>query len=381
MGARNKMRTNNHMSSLLLLCFLLMPKDVVSQELSDRLKTPSRAYSNVEKTAFLDVELIGSRLIAIGERGVIAYSDDAGDTWAQAEVPISSMLTSINFADDFNGWAVGHGGVVLHSQDQGMTWQEQLNGNQINKMLMDVAQQNLKLAQSEYQQAEDEDEKEDLLYGVEDAEFALSNAEFDSDIGPTNPFLDVWFKDLKTGYAVGAYGLFLMTNDGGDSWRSVAHRLENFDRYHLNSIKGIKGGVMLIVGEAGTMFSSSDQGESWETLYGPYQGSFFGLQETSVAGEVIVYGLKGNVFKSQNNGESWKKIEVPATTSITSSTMSEDGTITLTGFSGVIVQSNDGGDNFLKLNPLGLDAYNGIASLKNSRLVLVSESGVHFKTY
>ena len=36
------------------------------------------------------------------------------------------------------------------------------------------------------------------------------------------PFLDIWFRDAQHGYAVGAYGLFMETSDGGASWTDVS---------------------------------------------------------------------------------------------------------------------------------------------------------------
>jgi photosystem II stability/assembly factor-like uncharacterized protein len=349
-------------------------------ELKDRLKTPAKLFSNVEKSAFLDVVLLGGRLVAIGERGLIIYSDNGGETWLQAAVPVSTMLTSMHFIDDKLGWAVGHSAVVLHTQNGGESWTLQFDGNQANKQLMTIANNDLASIREEFEQAT-EDEQEDMSYDLEDAEFALSNAEFDSELGPANPLLNVWFESEKVGFIVGAYGLFFKTLDGGQTWSSQAHLIENFDRYHLNAIRVLESGAILLVGEAGTMFASYDQGEMWETLYAPYQGSFFGLEEIKRSQEVLVYGLKGNVYKSADEGQSWDRVEVPATTNLTGSTVDENGVIVLSGFSGVIVRSTDNGESFAKVKQSGLEAYNNVAALKSSELVLVSDKGVHFQSY
>ena len=55
----------------------------------------------------------GRRLVAVGERGLAIHSDDDGQSWAQAEVPVGCTLTALRFADERRGWATGNLGVVL----------------------------------------------------------------------------------------------------------------------------------------------------------------------------------------------------------------------------------------------------------------------------
>jgi photosystem II stability/assembly factor-like uncharacterized protein len=71
----------------------------------------------------------GSRIVAVGERGIILLSDDNGKRWQQADVPVSVTLTAVRFADARNGVAVGHAGVVLTTSDGGAHWQRVLDGH------------------------------------------------------------------------------------------------------------------------------------------------------------------------------------------------------------------------------------------------------------
>jgi len=357
-----------------LFLFLSTPVFASSQS-SGRLDTASHRYSNVSNSLFIDVQKVGKRLLAVGERGLIVYSDDLGGTWRQAEVPVSNALTALYFSDQKNGWAVGHGGVILHSVDGGVSWVKQFDGYQANQVILDRVKQQVDSLKLAYESA-DELTKEDLLYEIEDAEYALSDAEFDAKMGPANPFLDVWFENKNQGYVVGAYGFFFMTADGGETWQFAANRLENIDRYHLNAIQKIKGGALLIAGEAGALFASYDQGVSWETLYGPYQGSFFGIQRTKNQHEVLVYGLRGNVFKSSDDGQSWQNIETPADTSLAGSCLSDNGVITLVGFSGTVLTSYDDGQSFLLSERINLDAYNAVETINGVRLVIAGEKGI-----
>ena len=344
-------------------------------QLLDRLNTPAKRFGHVEKTTFLGLQRLSDRIVAVGDRGVIAYTDDSGLSWQQADVPISTLITAIHFPEKSKVWAVGHSGSILHSKDRGQTWQLQLDGNKVNELLLNKAKDDLQAIKIESEQA-GEDEQQDYQYAVEDAEFALSNAEFDAELGPANPFLDVLFLNDNKGFAIGAYGLFVLTNDGGQTWESVASRLENFDRYHLNGLTQLKGGAIIIAGEAGTLFVSYDQGDHWETLYGPYQGSFFAIQETNNVGEALLYGLKGHVFKTKDAGQSWERIKVDVETSLTASSISDEGVITIACFSGALLISYDQGESFSHLKTSGFESFNGVEFSSAEELVLISDEGI-----
>jgi photosystem II stability/assembly factor-like uncharacterized protein len=70
---------------------------------------------------------------AVGDRGVIWHTDDAGLTWRQQPSPVSCSLNGVFFVDGHHGWAVGGQcqpysgatrGVVLRTDDGGVTWQQ-----------------------------------------------------------------------------------------------------------------------------------------------------------------------------------------------------------------------------------------------------------------
>jgi len=81
----------------------------------DVLDTPARASAYAAKSLLSGVANAGQRVVAVGQRGHIVYSDDGGQTWLQAKVPVSTDLTAVFFASPTHGWAVGHGGVVIVS--------------------------------------------------------------------------------------------------------------------------------------------------------------------------------------------------------------------------------------------------------------------------
>src|ERR1700757_855275 len=93
-----------------------------------QLVDPAIPVLNLTQGYFVASTNAGSRIFAVGQEGVIIYSDDAGQTWHQAAVPVSATITDIAFATPQVGWAVGALGVVLNTQDGGKTWVKQLDG-------------------------------------------------------------------------------------------------------------------------------------------------------------------------------------------------------------------------------------------------------------
>ncbi len=64
------------------------------------------------------MDKVDNRIYAVGEHGIILYSDDFGDSWVQAEsVPFTSTLTDISCSSKQTCWVTGHDATILHSND------------------------------------------------------------------------------------------------------------------------------------------------------------------------------------------------------------------------------------------------------------------------
>ncbi|MFT3755750.1 MAG: YCF48-related protein [Pseudoxanthomonas sp.] len=246
----------------------------------------------------------GRRIVAAGQRGIIVYSDD-GKNWRQAEVPVSSDLTALSFVNEKQGWAVGHEGVVLHTDDGGATWKLQLDGLKIAELLPDFVTQ-----------------------GIDKALF------------------DVWFENEKSGYIVGAFGLILRTEDGGDTWQPWLDHVGDAGDMHLYAIRPAAG-TMFIAGERGLVLKLDSQSRQFEKVTVPYDGTLFGV--TGTAQTVLVFGLRGNVFRSTDGGTNWDKVETGEQAGISAGTLRSDGAIVLASQSGQVLLSTDEGVTFRKL--------------------------------
>lgn len=342
----------------------------------DVLKTPSVKTNLATENLLLDIAKSGERLVSVGFRGHIVYSDDAGSSWQQASVPVSVLLNAVSFVDDSYGWAVGHSGVILHSSDGGKSWVTQFDGNQANKMVITQAENRVRKLTDKLDQAS-EDEQGDLEYEVEDASYALEDAKLDAEVGASKPFLDVLFSSRTEGFAVGAYGYFFKTKDGGETWENYGTRISNPDRFHLNAINRVKGGNLFIVGEAGVIFRSKDAGETWETIESPYAGSFFGVTGTHERDVVIAFGLRGHIYRSQNSGDTWTRIQTGSEGTLMSATVSSEGDISIVGNSGTVLFSKDGGRSFTEVIREDRLSNTSAVFIGSDKVALVGENGVN----
>lgn len=278
---------NKKILQLALFAMLtLLPGFAQATPYIDVLDLPAKASALAVRSPQLDVTRAGERLLSVGQRGHILYSDDAGQTWQQAAVPVSSDLNAVHFPTAQQGWAVGNDGVILHSRDAGLTWSKQLDGRQIGALVL-----------THYRTLAASEPGNEQWALLADAGQRLVEE------GADKPFLDVWFADAQLGYAVGVFNLILRTTDGGQSWIPFQDRTDNPQGLHLNAIAST-GDALYIVGEQGLLRKWDAILERFIALQTPYEGSFFGA--VGKPGEVLVYGLRGNVLHSRDGGYTWQ---------------------------------------------------------------------------
>jgi photosystem II stability/assembly factor-like uncharacterized protein len=373
---------------------------------------PAIKSAKVAQSLLQDIVRAGDRLVVVGERGHIATSDDNGKTWQQADVPTRAMLNAVFFISPTEGWAVGHDELVLHTTDAGKTWAIQLDGLKFTRKRMadsiPALEAKLKELKANKQAAEDQldglkpadssvatgseeetageaddgahDQVEAMVSELDDkiadAESALSDAKDALTNTVANPLMDVWFRDAQTGYAVGAFGEMIMTTDGGTTWVSIADRLNNPDRNHLNAIVG-KDNLMYIAGEAGHVYRSTNAGASWTQLESPdpENGSFFAINVVS-DNEVFIAGLRGVMYRSVDRGANWKQIAETLHKNINTVFFVDKDTVLAVGNDGAFLRSRDGGRTFqenVRKNRLTVAS---VTAAADGNYILVGAGGV-----
>ncbi len=300
---------------------------------SDVLDTPAGMSPLASRGLLNGLALAGQRVVAVGQRGHIVYSDDHGASWRQANVPASSDLVAVSFPTAEQGWAVGHDGIVLHTADGGANWSIQLDGHRVGQLMME--QLRAHAAKGE-------------LGSAEDSAKLLDEAGRIAAQGAENPFLDVWFADAQHGFIVGAFNLIFETTDGGKTWSSWFERTENPDRLHLYAVRG-SGSDVYITGEQGLVLRLDHEAGRFRALSTPYKGTYFGVVGAGQA--VIVYGLRGNAFRSIDQGAHWEQIDTGVQEGITGAAAFGTQGIALVSQAGTVLLSRDGGLHFASHRP------------------------------
>lgn len=322
------------------------------------LTLPAVPSERATQSLIYTVNQFNQRFFATGVRGHILYSDDAGDSWLQAQVPVRSSILDIHFASPDKGWAVGHEGVILHSADGGKSWVKQYDGIQYGIQGLDYYQQ--------LQQSDPDNEVFQFL--IEEMQFAIEQ-------GADKPVFRVFFHDDMHGYALGAYGMLLETKDGGKNWRHILHEFDNPGFNHLFDFTAIGDGRFFISGEIGVMLMGDINQKAGPALPTPWEGSFFTCVMAK-DGSILVGGLRGNVFRSTDHGQNWNKVDKPASSAIVDSRTMSDGRVLLAAQGGSLLISDDNGQSFSRLDIKDLKRINSVVEVDASTLLVAGPQGI-----
>jgi photosystem II stability/assembly factor-like uncharacterized protein len=264
----------------------------------------------------------GDRLVAVGDRGIVLLSDDAGKSWREGKSGTDELLTGLIFTRANEGWAVGQDATILHTTDAGATWQSQ-----------------------------------HAKPGGDTALFSI--AAVDPKTAPGHLV------------ATGAYALALETTDGAQ-WNAVTLPTMDED-YHLNCVTA-RGGDLIITGEAGHAFMR--QAGKWTAIPVPYDGSQFGCL-AQPDGRVYSFGLRGSLFSLPPGEAKWQRIDTGLQQSIFGGTILADGRVALVGGNGLLVLLDPATNGLQKLRAGTGATLSGITETKEKQLIVVGDDGVH----
>ena len=300
---------------------LVLTASAGSRNVADTLEQTATVSALANRFAFNAAAMAGERLVVAGMRGTILYSDDQGQQWRQASVPVSVSLTGMCFADAANGWAVGHRGVILATRDGGAHWTRQLDGVQVAQSILQVRQDPELIDEARRLVAE----------------------------GADKPFLTVQCMGDGRVLALGSYGLAFSTNNAGHSWQPALALLDGSDSQHLNAVQ-VLGGRVYVAGEQGALLRVNNDLQGFTRFASPYEGSFFGLLATR-NNSLLAVGLRGHVLRSVDQGSSWQPVNLASTKSLTAATELRDGSLLLADESGQGWLSRDDGRSFRAVLP------------------------------
>lgn len=290
------------------------------------------------ESLLLDIAQAGDLLFAVGERGhILRFNQENG--WQQQTVPTQSLLTAVDFATPEHGCAVGHEAVIVCTRNAGRDWQ--------------------------------------LVHGQPDLQA---------------PLLDIIFVSADRVIAIGAYSLFLVSHDGGQSWQQREFAPSEADIHvftdavtdedgfaasydlHLNAIARGPSDQLYIAAEAGRLFKSADAGENWRVLPSPYRGSWFGV--TATDDDLMVYGLRGHLYQQSAGSEQWQPLEHSGDEQLTDALELPDGAALVVGQGGTLLFRKPNQDTFRLSHYPGRPALQGVTFMPPDTLYFASERGI-----
>lgn len=346
-----------------LMALVLLPIQLAAQDEALEPK-PAIQAPLADESLMLDVVRHDEGFVAVGSRGHVLLSED-GQEWRQAgSVPVQATLTRVTqFGRRL--WAVGHDATIISSTDAGETWF--------------------------IQHFEPEAQE---------------------------PLLDILFINPNEGFAIGAYGRFMTTEDGGINWTSQRltdrvtseaidwARLANaqgdietmpdefqddedadpredanlgcyeFGECHLNAIIQVDSDRLMIAAERGYGFRSTDEGATWEAFRFPYTGSMFGLLRQQDC--LLAFGLRGHIQKSCDFGSNWDETPVDSEQSLMGGIIAEDGSAILVGAGATKLRLHPDGRVERDADQLGSD-YAAVTLADGDGLVIAGEDGVSYE--
>lgn len=229
--------------------------------------------------------------VVVGGGGVIYYTTN-GTTWTASSSGLSTILTSVCFANANTVYAVGQGGKIIKSTDGGITWVAlytdppavYLNSvffvGSMGIVVGDLSSGNPRILRT-------------TNTGVTWTSIA-------------NTFLTslngVSFLDINTGFAVGNNGLVIKTTDGGLTWASTVSPGVN----HFFGVAAFPLNNVIAVGTQGVIFKSTNGGTSWFNTAPPSTKTLYSisLDSAGLTGGYSV-GDSSAIFKTTNQGSSW----------------------------------------------------------------------------
>ncbi|MFL9867014.1 glycosyl hydrolase [Paraburkholderia fungorum] len=320
----------------------------------DPLDAPTIMHVGVAGRPLMTVARAGTRLVAVGMRGLIIVSDDEGRNWSQVVSPVRSDLVALSFPTAQDGWAVGHDGVVLHTADGGRTWGHQFDGRMAAASLVNT-------------------DKAKIAAGDTAAQPYLDQLLLNYKAGPSLPLLSVWFSDALHGMAVGPFGTAIATDDGGKTWMPMLERIDNPQFLHLNAVRGVAGGVF-IAGEKGTVFRLDPASGKFARVETGYGGSFFGIAGDERA--LFAHGLRGTIYRSTDRGASWAPLKSPLHGAVTSAAPIESRhAVIFVSSSGEATLYDEATDTFHPVKTGRPAAFTGVLAPGDDALVLTSLQG------
>jgi photosystem II stability/assembly factor-like uncharacterized protein len=180
-----------------------------------------------------------------------------------------------------------------------------------------------------------------------------------------------------TAVAVGAQGLVIRTTDGGESWKTITSRVDNW----LVAVDFANERNGLAVGYS-TILATEDGGITWTRRSIPPGVGDCALRDVTYSNEsaVVIVGTPGVILASSDQGRNWVPRPSGTAQNLMSIAWSDPQHATAVGDKGIILNSADGGLTWTSI-PSGTDQnLTGVGYLNSGEGFAAGEFGILLHT-
>jgi len=237
----------------------------------------------------------------VGNNGTILHTKNSGKTWVRQKTGTKKHLFSISFVDQNYGWACGDWNTVIHTEDGGLTWTPQ--SEEFDKSLNNIFFVDRQNGWLVGERGILKSTTDGGLTWSDQRPQAFIRESFEEELENPPPTLyGVFFTDNKNGFACGIGGTIIRTADSGKKWEVLPAVTE--ETLYTLVIKGKKGWA---IGDKGAYLMSSDGGLTWrnepEAIKSkqPFRDIYFTSETNGWA-----VGGGGSVTHTEDGGLTWE---------------------------------------------------------------------------
>lgn len=286
-----------------------------------------------DKITALAANSTGVVLVAVGENGLIAHSNDSGKNWHKRPSPTQKTITTISFDENQQRWiAAGEQGLILISDSIGHNWQQvEFDSASTFSKIVSLSDRIIAIGDNGLiAQSTDSGLDWDIIpplstatltdIAVTDTSILISGA--DGNLLRGNLETNLW-EIVTTGFStylsrifyngeqkillsLSSDGDIFLSDDDGNLWAPVSQH-----NHYLNNIaQSADGKRLLAVGDQGQLLISENMGRTWK--------AHSSLVNTNIEGAIaignngfIAYGESGLLMQQKDSQSEWQIINHP----------------------------------------------------------------------
>ena len=307
----------------------------------------------------------GSVLVAIGLKGTILRSEDAGRRWQSVQHELTHAdLRALAFQQSSGAWiAAGSHGNILRSTDDGKTWNPVAASLDVEFLTVFV-----------------DPRSHDILLGGDAGLVGIS-----TDAGMSFHLIPITMPDPKTPItafyrydnlllATSALGRFLSSTDDARSWDLIQ---ADTNAFFTDSAFDPRHGALVMTGHNGDVLRSTDGGKTWQTsgiILDGHKNYLSAVHFDERSGALLAVGEGGTIARSSDGGANWVKASADVRPGLRGLFADTQGRLFAFGAGGMLVSSLDSGAHWVFAQD-ALDLYlREIANVPHTGVLIATSS-------